>query len=359
MIVRLRVLIALSRPPVLFLLGLFAMVGRAQAGSTGADLTMLAVLVIVAGFLLFSVAVNDIADEAVDRVNLPTNTDRPLVTGGGDHRALALVATTAAAIAVAAAAMLGLWPLVVLIGGLVLSAAYSLPPTRLSSRGAVASLLLPAGYVAVPFLVARLAAGAPALTARDLLLLGGLYVGFIGRIVLKDFRDVVGDAQFGKRTFLVRYGRRATCTTSAVAWTLGVLTLLGVRDLTPALVVAQVALTATALVLLKLLADDRGARRDEWIISAIAIVGRGVVVTVIAHLGMAINTWPPLATNLMSLALAVITIGQAHTMLRHGPSSHRRVPAEWQQAVTPTSGPRIAASASPDATPAPLAHQAR
>lgn len=44
---------------------------------------------------------------------------------------------------------------------------------------------------------------------------GALYLGFIGRILLKDFRDVRGDALFGKRTFLVRHGRRATCAVSA------------------------------------------------------------------------------------------------------------------------------------------------
>jgi hypothetical protein len=44
--------------------------------------------------------------------------------------------------------------------------------------------------------------------------MGGLYVGFIGRIMLKDFPDVRGDALFGERTFLVRHGWRATCATT-------------------------------------------------------------------------------------------------------------------------------------------------
>ena len=52
----------------------------------------------------------------------------------------------------------------------------------------------------------------------DLALLAALYVGFVGRIVLKDFRDVVGDRLFGKRTFLVRHGRRTTCVLSAACW---------------------------------------------------------------------------------------------------------------------------------------------
>ena len=65
--------------------------------------------------------------------------------------------------------------------------------------------------------------------AVDLLLLAGLYAGFVGRILLKDFRDVRGDALFGKRTFLVRHGRGATCTLSAIFMTLGVSVLPFVR----------------------------------------------------------------------------------------------------------------------------------
>lgn len=92
-----------------------------------------------------------------------------------------------------------------------------LRPVRLADRGALAALVLPAGYVAVPYLVGIFAVrGSP--RPADLLLLAGLYLGFIGRILVKDFRDVRGDALFGKRTFLVRHGRRRTCQFSACCW---------------------------------------------------------------------------------------------------------------------------------------------
>ena len=78
------------------------------------------------------------------------------------------------------------------------------------------------------------------MTRTDLLLLAGLYAGFIGRIVLKDFRDVRGDALFGKRTFLVRHGRRATCRLSATFLVVGVSVLPFVRELSVALVAAYV-----------------------------------------------------------------------------------------------------------------------
>lgn len=48
------------------------------------------------GFLLFSVALNDLADEAIDRVNLPGDRRRPLVAGTATRRELvAMVAEPA------------------------------------------------------------------------------------------------------------------------------------------------------------------------------------------------------------------------------------------------------------------------
>jgi hypothetical protein len=47
---------------------------------------------------------------------------------------------------------------VVMAAGLALSAAYSLRPVRVADRGAAASLLLPACYVAVPYLTGVLGA---------------------------------------------------------------------------------------------------------------------------------------------------------------------------------------------------------
>lgn len=326
MIDRLRLVLSLSRPPVLILLGLFAATGLAQAGA-GNDAVLLArVLVVVTGYLLASVVVNDLADEAIDRVNLPGDASRPLVTGRGGRRELPVIGWVAAVVSLVAAATLSAAIVVVVAAGFALSLAYSLRPIRLSDRGAVASLALPAGYVAVPFLTGLLAAGATP-RARDLALLGGLYLGFIGRIVLKDFRDVRGDALFGKRTFLVRHGRTATCAVSAASWVAGSAALAGVRSPTVALVVAQVVWVVSALVLLRALAASPGARRDEALISAIAIIGRGMVLTVIAHLGMTGARWPALGAAAVLATIVVISLGQAWTMARTGPVTRLRVEA--------------------------------
>lgn len=321
MILRLRLLVLLARPAVIVLLGLFAATGLAQGGAGDDPLLLFEALVIVVAYLLFSVVLNDLADEAIDRVNLP---DRPLVSGAGTRTELRVVGVTAAALALAAAALVGWQALAVVVAGLSLSAAYSLRPIRVADRGALASLLLPCGYVGVPYLVGIFAAR-PRVAADDLVLLGGLYLGFIGRILLKDFRDVRGDALFGKRTFLVRHGRRATCAFSAVCWIAGTVSMAGVRNLTPELVAAHVAFVTVALLLLGQLARDPGARRDEALISGIAVVGRGMMATLIAHLAMTDRAWTAASYRSVMIALVVVMVGQAATMARQGPVARLRL----------------------------------
>lgn len=321
MILRLRLLVLLCRPAVVVILGLFAATGLAQGGAGDDPLLLGQALVAVVAFLLFSVVLNDLSDEAVDRVNLP---GRPLVAGAGTRREFQVVAVTSAALALGAGATIGWRALAVVAAGLASSAAYSLRPIRVADRGAVASVLLPWGYVAVPYLVGIFAVRST-VTAGDLVLLGGLYVGFIGRILLKDFRDVRGDALFGKRTFVVRHGRRATCRFSAVCWLAGTVSLAGVRNLTPDLVAGHLVFVAVALALLGHLARSPGARRDEALISAVAVIGRGMMATLIAHLAMTDRDWTTASYRGVMILVVLTMVGQALTMARQGPPSRLRL----------------------------------
>jgi len=328
MINRIRILTALARPSVVILLGLFAVTGLATTGHSEDKVLVAKVLVVVLGFLLTSVVVNDLADEAIDRVNLPDDVGRPLVAGSSTRREFLSIAVGAGATSLGMAALLGPRVLAVAVAGFVLSLSYSLRPVRLSDRGALASLLLPAGYVAVPFLVGVLSVR-DSVAQADWILLGGLYVGFIGRILLKDFRDVRGDALFGKRTFLVRYGRKCTCAISAVCWVIGLAALAGVRGVSFALVVSYVAHIAIALTLLRCLSVDRGPRRDESLVAAIALAGRGMIVTVIAHLTLLASGSSVLVSAGVTAALLVVTLGQVNAMVRNGPRTRLTVPIEW------------------------------
>lgn len=333
MIRRIRLLIVVARPPVMVLLGLFAATGLAQAGHGGNPLLLGRALVVVLGFLMFSVACNDLADEAIDRVNLPGDPRRPLVTGTARRAEMVAVAATAAVAALAASLTLR-WPAVlVTAAGLLLSAGYSLRPVRLADRGAVASLMLPACYVAVPYLTGLLA-GRAGVRPGDLALLAGLYAGFVGRILLKDFRDVRGDALFGKRTFLVRHGRGWTCAFSAACWTAGTVALIAAdRAPTPATMLAYAVLSTLALALIAALAVAADPRREEALISAIAIAGRGTILVLLAHLSM--RGTGSLLHEPVIYALALVTAGQAVLMAHRGPVTRLTVP--FADAVTPSS----------------------
>jgi hypothetical protein len=234
-------------------------------------------------------------------------------------------------------------PLVV-AGGVLLAAGYSLRPVRLADRGIVAPLALPAGYVAVPYLAGVLAVR-PDVHGRDLAVLAGLYVGFVGRILLKDFRDVRGDALFGKRTFLVRHGRRATCAVSAVCWTTGVSLIATVGGITPGLVAANAVLLAGVLTLLARLAHSVDARRDEHLISALAILGRALVLVLAAHLSAAAHDWPSVGSQTFVAALAAAHLVLAASMAQHGPTRGWALRAD----AAPT-GPVVVSAAAGAAT---------
>jgi 4-hydroxybenzoate polyprenyltransferase len=326
---RVRLLVLMARPAVLVLFALFAAIGQAQAG-LGEQRGRLAVtLVAIAGFLLYSVAFNDLADEAIDRVNLPGR--RPLATGLTWRRELAVVGCGSGALALAAAAALGWRPLATLASGLAVSTAYSVRPVRIADRGALASLTLPACYVAVPYLTAFFAVR-PTVRSADLVVLAGLYVAFIGRILLKDFRDLRGDALFGKRTFLVRHGRGWTCAASAVWTTAGTALLLAAAHPGAALAAAYAAGWAATVALLRRLATETSPRRDEALISAIAILGRGMLLALLAQLSTTAAHWSAPATAAVIAAVTVITGGQAWTMLTAGPAV-RPTPLPAERAV--------------------------
>ena len=336
---RLRGAVVMARPPVFLLLALYAELGLTEAGRPNAYISLLEILGIIAAFLIFSVACNDLADEAIDRVNLPGDPRRPLVTGAVSRGQMRATGLAAAGLALAISAAIG-WPaLAITAAGLGVSGAYSVRPVRIAERGVLAPLLLPACYVAVPYLLGITAAHhAP--TGKDLALLGGLYLGFIGRILLKDFRDVRGDAMFGKRTFLVRYGRRWTCAFSACFWAAGTaIILIAMPDrselvhIEPYSVGAPFAIAACAafaILLIARLAADDDPRRDERLISAIAIAGRGLILLLILDLSLPSIHATTVFSLVLSDLLGAVVLLQAMSMARHGPRL-RYVPEEIER----------------------------
>ena len=77
MTARLRLVVLTLRPPVLVLAALYLAVGAAATGEPQRIVVLLIPAGAVLSILLFSLLLNDLADEAVDRVNLPDNLNGP------------------------------------------------------------------------------------------------------------------------------------------------------------------------------------------------------------------------------------------------------------------------------------------
>ena len=194
--------------------------------------------------------------------------------------------------------------------------------------------------MAVPYLLGIFAVRG-SVSRADLLLLAGLYAGFIGRIVLKDFRDVRGDALFGKRTFLVRHGRRATCRLSAAFLVAGVSVLPFVRDVSVALIAAYAVFlgvhprVAGRVGALDERAPGLGAHRGDRHVSAAACSSRST-----RHFAMVAVHWSLAAISAMTVALAVLVTGTAFDVLRSGALTNTFVPPGF----APVPRPRTDAS---------------
>jgi 4-hydroxybenzoate polyprenyltransferase len=317
-IARLRLTLLVARPAVVFLLALAGLLGLALAGRAEDVVAVTRLLVLVTAFVVYAVSCNDLSDLEIDRVNLAGDVRRPLVTGSATARDVRLVAAGAGVVTASAAATQGLLALLLTLSGLGVATAYSLTPLRISRRGVVASLVLPALFVALPFVLGVLAGRG--LRGGDLVLLSALYVGFVGRIVLKDFRDVVGDRLFGKRTFLVRHGRRVTCALSGVCWVVGTVLLVSATPRAPWWYVGcQSVLAVGAVVLVARLAVTEAHRTEERIISSLAIVCRATVAVLFVQIvagSPEAAAYGVIGTTALSLMLAV-------EMLRLGPRQTR------------------------------------
>jgi 4-hydroxybenzoate polyprenyltransferase len=219
-VIRLPLLVRMMRFKVVVTLWTFLLIGLARH-TVGLDAPRLglALLALAAGYAVATTA-NDISDEAIDRVNRPRDAGRPLVTGDASVVELWRTNTIAAAVAVGAAIPLGTAALVVVGTCLVVSYAYSVRPIRLSHRWILAPVALSFAYVVLPYGLGVVIAGS-GWNAGDRGLVLGLSVLFFARIVLKDFRDRLGDGRLGKPTLLLRLGKQATCFVSAIGAAVG------------------------------------------------------------------------------------------------------------------------------------------
>jgi 4-hydroxybenzoate polyprenyltransferase len=186
---------------------------------------------------------------------------------------------------VAFGAALGAAGLLLVALSLLVSWAYSLRPLRLSYRTYLAHAALGVAYVAIPYGLG-LAVVRSAPRPADALLAGALFALFVARIVLKDFRDRAGDARFGKPTFLLRYGKRATCAVSLAALATGnALLLVSLRPPAPPAAALELFVAAIVAMLVTLARVEQG-RAEQVAIGIGARMGNGLLITVLAWLAL-------------------------------------------------------------------------
>lgn len=298
---------------------LFLLLGAAHPGGLDAVSLPLALATLaLAGGYVAATCLNDVADEAIDKVNHPRDGGRPLVSGHAQPRDLRRLACAAWVVALAAAAPLGARALALVALSLAIGVAYSVPPVALSYRTWLAPVVLSLAYVAIPYALGAEAAGR-AWDGADALLLAALLCLFLARIVLKDFRDRAGDAAFGRPTLLLRFGKRATCTAS-LAFLLPGAALLPVALGEPALAPFAAAFAAgIAWMLLRLLRAEPG--RDEQVAIGLgARLGNGLLIGVLAWLVLA-GDGAPASHRLGALAAVALAFGGGFLVLARRPQA--------------------------------------
>lgn len=205
-----RLYVVMLRYRVAAMVALFLLLGAAREGQLHLGWRHLLAALALASSYVSATALNDLADEEIDKVNHPRDAGRPLVEGWAARHDLHVLCRLAGVLALSFAVPLGIAALALVGVALLMSEAYSARPLRLSYRVAGAPLLLGVAYVLVPYGLGIVAAeGDLAHLASRLTV--GLFLLFAARIVLKDFRDRAGDARFGKPTLLLRFGKAATC----------------------------------------------------------------------------------------------------------------------------------------------------
>lgn len=205
--------IKLTRIPITVTCFGVALLGSVSAGGITPTIGIAFIAIVL--LIIHGNSVNDIADYEIDKINLKNASDRPLVSGDISMKGIWGLNVATGLLAIGLSILLGYIAVastLILIGYNYL---YSLRPIRITDKTILSPLTLSATYSFVPFVFGYFASVQS--TSFPWTLALALYFGFLARLLLKDFRDVRGDAKFGKRTFLLEYGPRITCVASGLA----------------------------------------------------------------------------------------------------------------------------------------------
>lgn len=230
---------------------------------------------------------NDIADRKIDSVNHPTSKGRPLITGEATEKDLYFVHLFAVAIVALFALLIGINALIILVLSLLINYIYSLPPLKLSYRTHFAPLILSVAYVFIPYWLGATVTHSE-IRGQELFFIIGLLFLFFGRIILKDFRDRKGDALYGKPTFLLKYGKIATCWLSFVSIIFGnIFLFIGLATKNPIILFTLELFLISVLFMLYKLSQADDHEDEQTTIGIGAKMGNSLLLTILGFLVLA------------------------------------------------------------------------
>lgn len=308
---------SLLRYRVAVMIILFMLLGAAwHRGLAAIDASVLLIILALASSYVSATSVNDISDREIDEINHPGDRGRPLVTGAARTPDLWILFGVSSVLAVAVSLAAGPAAAGIMLLSVVIGALYSLPPARLSYRTFLAPLTLAVAYVGIPYWAGVVVAGG-SLGMPDLPLLMALYLLFAGRIILKDFRDREGDAAFGKPTFLLKYGKRATCLVSLCALCAGDALLVASLAERWWLAVLLQLYVASVVIMLFRLYRVSSSKDEQLSIGVGAKMGNGLLATLLGVLILANQDADWITQVIFGLALTALYTLNFIDFLRH------------------------------------------
>jgi 4-hydroxybenzoate polyprenyltransferase len=203
-----------ARPQIIVTCVALVILGSLLSGTF--NIKILLALVLVTFAIVHANSINDYSDRQIDEINLRHAKDRPLVTGDLSDKEFWLFHYGSAVATLILSIFFGVPAIILTITLIISDYIYSLKPIRLTDRTLISPLVLAFWYTYYPLSLGFWSANRQ--NAYPWMLSIGIFLAFVARMLLKDFRDIKGDKKFGKKTFLIRYGAKATCVASAVLW---------------------------------------------------------------------------------------------------------------------------------------------
>ena len=274
---------------------------------------------------------NDLSDFEADKLNLKEAGDRPLANMAATKRDIIIIGASSAMIALvcgfAASPYAGLF----IVGAFLINIGYSLPPLRVSYHAHLVPFYLTIGYVILPFLTGVAIWLTPSSWRGSYLLLLCLYLMFVARINLKDFRDRVGDEAVGKPTMLVKHGKDFVISLSMASLSAGVVVVCIATFTNVILTTAMIIVYACVMYMLTKL---RSVQKVQNEVSIIALGARlGNIIVIVALLPYLARQYPAPAGTLevFAIILSIVAIWQAYDYTRNPHRYHLTGGAKLQQ----------------------------